>query len=137
MKKPLASLKTKDIENIAGYTANREPEFYQALKKRLAEFNDDPKKAFAEPFYKPTKNGEQGPLVKSVRVEDDRVKVGLAVRHGITDTNGDMVRADVYQKANKSGRIQYFVVPVYAWQIAKGVLPLLDCRGYKIDETYT
>ncbi|MFC3874998.1 type II CRISPR RNA-guided endonuclease Cas9 [Neisseria musculi] len=137
VKKPLASLKTKDIENIAGYTANREPEFYQALKKRLAEFNDDPKKAFAEPFYKPTKNGEQGPLVKSVRVEDDRVKVGLAVRHGITDTNGDMVRADVYQKANKSGRIQYFVVPVYAWQIAKGVLPLLDCRGYKIDETYT
>lgn len=136
VKKALTTLKLKDIETIVGYP-DREPALYAALRERLEAFDDKPEKAFAEPFYKPAKSGKQGALVKAVRVEDDKVKIGLAVRHGITDTNGDMVRTDVYQKVDKKGKMQYFVVPVYAWQAAKGILPLVDCKGYEIDETYT
>ena len=135
VKKPLTALKSKDIADIVGYP-DREPSLYAALLERLAAHNDDPAKAFDEPFYKLAKDGRQGALVKAVRVKEN-VKFGLQVRGGITDTNGDMVRVDVYQKAAKNGKIQYFIVPVYAWQIEKDEIPTVDCKGYRIDETYT
>ena len=117
VKKPLSGLKIKDIASVVGYP-DREPAFYAALQERLEAFNDDPVKAFATPFYKPGKNGEQGALVKSVRVEDVQ-KTGVMVRNhkGIAD-NATMVRVDVFGKGGKN-----YLVPVYAWQVAKGILP--------------
>lgn len=122
VKKPLTSLKTKDIEKIVGYP-NREPALYAALQERLAAYNDNPVKAFSEPFYKPAKDGKQGSLVKAVRVEDVQ-KTGVMVRkdsngipQGIAD-NATMVRVDVFGKGGKN-----YLVPFYAWQVAKGVLP--------------
>lgn len=110
-KVPLTQLKLKDLENMV----NREREIvlYEALKARLTEFKDDPVKAFAEPFYK--KGGAQ---VKSVRVENVQ-KSGVIVRngHGVAD-NASMVRVDVFIKGGK-----YFLVPIYTWQVAKGILP--------------
>lgn len=122
VKKPLTALKLKDIENIVGHP-DREPALYQALRERLQAYKDDPVKAFAEPFYKPAKNGGQGSLVKAVRVEDVQ-KTGVMVRkdrsgtaRGIAD-NATMVRVDVFGKNGKN-----YLVPVYAWQVAKGILP--------------
>lgn len=113
----LTNLKMKDIENIVGYP-HREPLFYQALHQRLSQFKDDGKKAFAEPFYKPNKDGSKGALVKAVRVEQVQ-KSGVIVRNGngIAD-NATMVRVDVFTKANKN-----YLVPIYAWQVEKGILP--------------
>ncbi|STZ75509.1 type II CRISPR RNA-guided endonuclease Cas9 [Bergeriella denitrificans] len=118
VKKPLTQLKLKDIEKIVGYEQAREPALYAALEARLRAHNDDPVKAFAEPFYKPAKDGRQGALVKAVRVEDVQ-KTGVMVRdgNGIAD-NATMVRVDVFGKNGKN-----YLVPVYAWQVAKGVLP--------------
>lgn len=123
VKKKLLDLKAQDIEKIIGYKEGREPAFYDALKQRLSEYDNDPKKAFADPFYKPGKNGVQGALVKAVRVEDVQ-KSGVMVRkdrngvaQGIAD-NATMVRVDVFGKGGKN-----YLVPVYAWQVAKGVLP--------------
>lgn len=122
VKKPLTALKLKDIEKIVGYP-DREPALHEALRARLEAFKDDPAKAFAEPFYKPGKNGGQGALVKAVRVEDVQ-KTGVPVRknrqgvaQGIAD-NATMVRVDVFGKGGKN-----YLVPVYAWQVAQGVLP--------------
>lgn len=122
VKKPLTALKLKDIEKIVGYP-NREPALYEALRERLERFKDDPVKAFAEPFYKPAKNGGQGALVKAVRVEDVQ-KSGVMVRkdhdgvaRGIAD-NATMVRVDVFGKGGKN-----YLVPVYAWQVAQEILP--------------
>ncbi|WP_274585164.1 type II CRISPR RNA-guided endonuclease Cas9 [Neisseria leonii] len=118
VKKPLTALKLKDIEKIAGYKENREPAFYAALRERLEAFKDDSAKAFAEPFYKPAKGGGQGALVRSVRVEETQ-KSGVPVHggNGIAD-NATMVRVDVFGKGGKN-----YLVPVYTWQIAKGILP--------------
>lgn len=57
-------------------------------------------------------------MVKSVRVEDVQ-KTGVMVRNhkGIAD-NATMVRVDVFGKGGKN-----YLVPVYAWQVAKGILP--------------
>ncbi|EGZ50990.1 type II CRISPR RNA-guided endonuclease Cas9 [Neisseria wadsworthii] len=135
VRKPLTALKLKDIENIVGYP-DREPALYQALRERLLAHKDDPVKAFADkPFYKPAKDGGQGSLVKAVRIIEN-TKHGLKIRNGITDTNGDMVRTDVYQKTDKKGKRQYFIVPVYAWQVEKNELPTVDCKGYEIDDNY-
>ncbi|EXI62384.1 hypothetical protein MHD_08645 [Mannheimia granulomatis] len=110
-KVPLTQLKLKDLENMVN--RDREIALYEALKARLTEFKDDPAKAFAEPFYK--KGGVQ---VKSVRVEQVQ-KSGVVVRNGngVAD-NASMVRVDVFIKGGK-----YFLVPIYTWQVAKGILP--------------
>lgn len=119
VKKPLTALKLKDIEKIVGYP-DREPALYEALRARLEAFKDDPAKAFAERFYKPGKNGGKGALVKAVRVEDVQ-KSGVLVHDGNGIAGippGGMVRVDVFGKGGKN-----YLVPVYAWQVAQGVLP--------------
>ena len=108
---PLTKLNDKSLELMVN--REREKELYDALKQRLLEFKNDPEKAFAEPFYK--KGGQQ---VKTVRIERVQ-KNGVLVNNntGIAD-NGNIVRVDVFLKKKK-----YFLVPIYSWQVAKGILP--------------
>ena len=107
----LTKLRLKDLESMVN--REREKELYEALKARLEAFNDEPAKAFAEPFMK-----KGGAIVKSVRVEQVQ-KSGVLVRdgNGVAD-NASMVRVDVFTKGGK-----YFLVPIYTWQVAKGILP--------------
>ena len=113
LKVPLTELKLSDLENMVNYKNGREIALYEALKDRLEQFGGDPTKAFAEPFYK-----KGGTLVKTVRVEKVQ-KSGVLVRdgNGVAD-NASMVRVDVFTKGGK-----YFLVPIYTWQVAKGILP--------------
>ncbi len=113
---PLTQLKLKDLEKMVN--REREPKLYEALKARLEAHKDDPAKAFAEPFYKQDKAGNPTQQVKAVRIEQVQ-KTGVWVRNqnGIAD-NATMVRVDVFEKAGK-----YYLVPIYSWQVAKGILP--------------
>ncbi|WP_107859426.1 type II CRISPR RNA-guided endonuclease Cas9 [Neisseria cinerea] len=113
---PLTQLKLKDLEKMVN--REREPKLYEALKARLEAHKDDPAKAFAEPFYKYDKAGNRTQQVKAVRVEQVQ-KTGVWVRNhnGIAD-NATMVRVDVFEKDGK-----YYLVPIYSWQVAKGILP--------------
>ncbi|TGZ98334.1 type II CRISPR RNA-guided endonuclease Cas9 [Rodentibacter pneumotropicus] len=111
LKVPLTQLKLSDLERMVN--RDRESALFEGLKTRLEQFDNDPVKAFAEPFYK-----KGGTLVKSVRVEQTQ-KSGVLVRdgNGVAD-NASMVRVDVFTKGGK-----YFLVPIYTWQVAKGILP--------------
>ena len=113
---PLTQLKLKDLEKMVN--REREPKLYEALKARLEAYKDDPAKAFAKPFYKYDKAGNRTQQVKAVRVEQVQ-KTGVWVRNhnGIAD-NATMVRVDVFEKGGK-----YYLVPIYSWQVAKGILP--------------
>ena len=113
---PLTQLKLKDLEKMVN--REREPKLYEALKARLETHKDDPAKAFAEPFYKYDKAGNRTQQVKAVRVEQVQ-KTGVWVRNhnGIAD-NATMVRVDMFEKGGK-----YYLVPIYSWQVAKGILP--------------
>lgn len=113
---PLQNLKIKDLENMVGYDDPRNQSFIAALRERLEKFGDDGKKAFAEPFYKPTKSGLPGPEVRAVKLFAVQ-KSGLPVREGIA-ANGDMLRIDVFSKNNR-----YFVVPLYVADVVKPELP--------------
>lgn len=120
---PLTQIKLKDLDNMVN--REREKDLYESLKTRLTDFNDDPAKAFTEPFYK--KGGQQ---VKAIRIEQVQ-KSGVFVRqNGIAD-NASMVRVDVFIKQGK-----YFLVPIYTWQVAKGILPNKAVVAYKDEEEW-
>lgn len=90
---------------------------YEALSERLVAFGGDGKKAFAEPFYKPTKPGRTAPRVRAIRVYDSPSSGGIQVRGGLAD-NGEMVRTDVFERNGK-----YFLVPVYLKDTVASELP--------------
>lgn len=127
---PLTQLKLKDLEKMVN--REREPKLYEALKARLEAHKDDPAKAFAEPFYKYDKAGNRTQQVKAVRVEQVQ-KTGVWVRNhnGIAD-NATMVRVDVFEKSGK-----YYLVPIYSWQVAKGILPDRAVVAYADEEGWT
>lgn len=127
---PLTQLKLKDLEKMVN--REREPKLYEALKARLEAHKDDPAKAFAEPFYKHDKAGNRTQQVKAVRIEQVQ-KTGVWVRNqnGIAD-NATMVRVDVFEKAGK-----YYLVPIYSWQVAKGILPDRAVVAYADEENWT
>ena len=127
---PLTQLKLKDLEKMVN--REREPKLYEALKARLETYKDDPAKAFAEPFYKYDKAGNRTQQVKAVRVEQVQ-KTGVWVRNhnGIAD-NATMVRVDVFEKDGK-----YYLVPIYSWQVAKGILPDRAVVALKDEEDWT
>ena len=113
---PLTQLKLKDLEKMVN--REREPKLYEGLKARLEAHKDDPAKAFAEPFYKQNKAGNPTQQVKAVRIEQvQKIGVWVRNRNGVAD-NATMVRIDVFEKGGK-----YYLVPIYSWQVAKGILP--------------
>lgn len=118
VKVPLEKLRLQDLPNIVGAHDPRNERLITAIQQRLHEHKNDGKKAFAEPLYKPCKEGKEAnaPQVRSVRLLDTQ-KSGLAVRGGIAN-NGDMLRVDVFTKGGK-----FFVVPLYVADVVKQELP--------------
>lgn len=116
VKTPLEKLKLKDLPNIAGYEDPRNAPLIEALKQRFHEHGDDGKKAFKEPLHKPTRSGEPGPIVRSVKLFTIQ-KSGISVRGGVAN-NGDMVRADIFIKSGK-----FFTVPIYVSDAVRQELP--------------
>jgi CRISPR-associated endonuclease Csn1 len=58
----------------------------------------------------------KGDVIRKVRVAS-KDKVAVGVRGGTAD-RGDMARVDVFAKADKRGRKQFYLVPIYPHQVA-------------------
>lgn len=118
-KKPLTSLslnkKTGEIKDY--YAPESDRLLYEALKKRLEEFDGNAEKAFAEPFYKPKRDGTRGPLVKKVKLYEKKT-ITVPVGGGNAD-NGSMIRVDVFYIEDDG----YYYVPIYTADVIKGELP--------------
>lgn len=118
VKTALTDLKrTKDGEIQGYYDPSSDRILYEALKARLAAFDGNAKKAFAAPFYKPKKDGTQGPIVKKVKTYE-KSNLNVPVRGGIAD-NGAMVRIDVFYVPEDG----YYFVPIYTADTVKAELP--------------
>lgn len=100
---------------------------YEALKKRLKEFDGNAKEAFAEPFYKPKHDGTRGPLVKKVKnyktynntVEVKRGDARASNKHIGCARNDSMIRVDVFYIEDDG----YYYVPIYITDVVKDELP--------------
>lgn len=105
VKTAIEKLKLSTLKNIVGASDPRNKALMELLAKRLDEFGDDGKKAFAIPLRKPAKDGN-GPIVKSVKVLSTQ-KTGMRVRGGVADL-GDMLAISVF----KAGQ-HYLIEPEY------------------------
>ena len=119
VKKELTSLSATDLQNL--FNPEHNEALYDRIKRRMAEHDNNAKAAFAEPLYKPLKDGSDGPIVRSVKVRQTQVR-GIDVRNGIAD-NSSMPRVDVFRAKNKKGIWQYYIVPIYVSDIVAGALP--------------
>ena len=109
---------TKDKNDIEGYyNQNDDLLLYNALLQRLRQFDGDAKAAFAEPFYKPRRDGTRGPLVKKVKIEE-KATLTVPINHGAA-ANGEMVRVDLYFIPGDG----YYAVPIYVSDMVKNTQP--------------
>lgn len=137
-KKKLIDLTKSDLDKLYNYNCDKK--LYDAIIERMSAYNYNGKKAFAEEFRKPTKEGKLGPVVKSIKIENTvPFKEGVDVKevNGVVAKDG-MVRVDIYFKENK-----YYSVPVYRYQIANGEVPKKaavaaksESEWIEIDETF-
>lgn len=123
----LESLKLAALENMVGKESDRR--LYEILRSRLESNDDNPKKAFADPVYKPSKSSE-GPIVRAIRVYDKPSSGGTHVRGGLAD-NQSMVRTDVFEKDG-----EFYLVPVYARDVAARRLPTRAITGGKAESEW-
>lgn len=136
IKKPLTGINRKLLKQMVGYDDPRNQQMVAALEARLDAFGDDPAKAFAEPFRKPSKAGRQAPVIRTLNLWEVQ-KSGLEVRGGIAN-NGEMLRLDIFRKAGK-----FYSVPIYVHDRTRGVLPDRASVAFKpesewvvMDETF-
>lgn len=139
IKTPLASLKLKDLENIAGAEDPRNAAWIAALRERLEQFKGDGAKAFAAnqpPLTKPSAPGRNAPAIRSVKLLATQ-KSGVPIRKGIAN-NGSMLRVDVFSKGGK-----FYAVPIYVADAARAELPNRAVVAFKpesewpeMDEAY-
>lgn len=121
-KKSIQDIKLKDGEIKEFFNPDSDRLLYEALVDRLNQYGNDPKKAFAEPFYKPKSDGTPGPVVKKIKVFEKQTS-GVIVRNGNgIASNGAMVRIDVFCEEDK-GRKKYYYVPIYTADVVKKRLP--------------
>lgn len=109
---------------------------YNAIKDRYLSYNGDANKAFEEPLYKPSKNGNGNPI-RRVKVEVNKGSHMRQVNCGVAQ-NGDLVRIDLFLKDNK-----YHMVPIYVMDTAHSELPrkvVTGGKGYalwkELDDTF-
>ena len=121
-KKSIQDIKLKDGEIKEFFNPDSDRLLYEALVDRLNQYGNDPKKAFADPFYKPKSDGTPGPIVKKIKVFEKQTS-GVIVRDGNgIAANGSMVRIDVFCEQDK-GKKKYYFVPIYTADVVKKRLP--------------
>ncbi len=120
VRKPLSEINLNTLEQM--FDKERNYKIYNLLKERLEEYNNDPKKAFAEPVYMPLSDEKraQGILpheIKTIKIKDSSTS-GILVRGGFAK-NTSMPRLDVFTKKNKKGKNEFFLVPIYVSDFGK------------------
>lgn len=117
-KTALTALKLDKNGEIDGYySPQTDSRLYRALVERLKQFGGDGAKAFAEPFYKPKKDGTPGPRVDKVKIER-KSSLSVPTDRGVAD-NGRMVRIDVFRVPDDG----YYFVPIYVSDTKKATIP--------------
>lgn len=121
-----------DVDVVEGAATGRNRRLYEVLERRLTAHGGDPKRAFQEPIYMPRNDPTmRGPLIRSVRIRTDaKSMLRIPGREGYA-ANDSMIRVDVFEKGGK-----FFLVPVYAFHVAKRELPDRVCTGRKCIEDW-
>ncbi len=104
-RKPVAGLTLEHLKRI------KNPERNQATIAALAAWI-----AEGKPADRPPLSPKGDPIAKVSLLTD--TKIALTLRGGAAD-RGDMAGVDVFQKKNKAGKFEFYMVPLYPHQIAR------------------
>lgn len=120
LKTPLEKINLTTLDKM--YDKERNIDLYNIIKTRLEQFNNDPKKAFEEPLYmklskEKEEKGQNAPQIKSIKIKDTSV-AGIKIRNGLA-WNAAIIRVDLFTKENRSGKKEYFFVPIYISDMGK------------------
>lgn len=120
LKTPLEKINLNNLEKM--YDKERNINLYNIIKTRLEQFNNDPKKAFEKPLYmkfskEKEEKGQNAPQIKSIKIKDTSV-AGIKIRNGLA-WNAAIIRVDLFTKENRSGKKEYFFVPIYISDMGK------------------
>lgn len=126
----LNQLSMSDLDKLV--EPHRNETLYEAIRERLQTYGGKADKAFAadKPFYKPTKDGSQGPLVRSVTLAIEKLS-GIPIRGGVAK-NDSMLRVDVF---NKDGK--FHLVPLYVHHSVSKELPNRAIVAAKDEDEWT
>lgn len=124
-KTALTDLKLENGQIKGYYQPETDPLLYNALLARLQQYGGDGKKAFAEPFFKPKRDGTPGPRVDKVKI-CEKSTLNTPTGRGVAD-NGRMVRIDVYLVPDDG----YYFIPLYVADTKKKALPDKAVIAYK------
>lgn len=129
-KTPLTKLKLDDNNEIKNYSKKAKQDdklLYDALVEQLKKFDGKGEEAFKEPFFKPKKDGSKGPIVNTVKIEENAT-LGVEFKEGKAFAgNGNMVRIDVFYVEGEG----YYFVPIYVADTIKKELPNKACVANK------
>ena len=114
----IRKLKIADLDRIHGADDPRNAGLIQALRERLLAHGGDGKKAFANPLRKPSGDGKDSPVVRTVKLVTTQ-KAGARVGDAIADL-GEMLRVDVFHTGSR-----YLLVPCYAIPESHRINPLV------------
>lgn len=135
-KEAIEKITIKDIETTKDtYLYDSDKKTYDLLLEKLKEKELTKSKESILPFAKPSKTGN-GQIVTKLKIASSDGISGITINNGIA-ANGDMVRIDLFKKEGK-----HYIIPVYAHQIEKGILPNKAINGtneeswIEMDETY-
>ncbi len=142
LKTSIKEITLEKLENM--FDKERNIDIYNILKERLEQFANNPNKAFEEPVYMKLSQAKRNAGIKPHQIKTIKIKVigisGMEVHNGIAD-NSSMPRTDVFSKKNKKGKEEFYLVPIYVSDFAKGVLPNKVLSKSKdslfLDDTFT
>jgi len=120
---PLSKLKIgKDGEIENYFNPSSDVLLYNAIKQVLLKTSGEKEleKAFKD-FRKPLSNGEQGDIVRKVKIKEKTSSYVKLENVGGVAANGDMIRIDVFAKNEK-----FYFIPIYAAEFYKSKLPSMD-----------
>ncbi|MEO5335783.1 MAG: type II CRISPR RNA-guided endonuclease Cas9 [Magnetospirillum sp. WYHS-4] len=112
----VVDLKPEDLDRLKGDPERIRPlrEVLTAWLAKAADLKVKPEKLFKDD--PPRMPGVNGPVLRRVRLERKKAQSGIKIPRGDAQVHVDMdslVRTDVFEKGGK-----YYLVPVYAWQVA-------------------
>src|SRR5699024_1840688 len=101
------------------YNKESDPGTYKVIKERYIKYDGNVKKAFAEPVYKPAKNPENAPIIRSVKIEDF-VNRAMPLNDKAVAANASIVRTEVFQHKETK---RFYLAPVYVNDVLAGRVP--------------
>ncbi|MFD1067992.1 type II CRISPR RNA-guided endonuclease Cas9 [Oceanobacillus locisalsi] len=118
-KQRLENIKFDKNGDFPMYGKETDPKTYQAIKERYLEYGKDAAKAFSISLYKPSKNPETAPVIRSVKIESTANRVYHLDDKTVAE-NASIARTEVFRHKENG---KYYLAPVYVSDVLAKKVP--------------